>query len=185
MRKALVLIVLVGLFPLLVIAQTPKAEIFGGYQYAHVAIDAPGTSVSGNLNGWNTSLTGNINEYFGIAGDFSGDYGKIEGVTTHVYTYGGGPVINLNHNGTFNPFVHALFGGAHLSLSEAGDNLSFNGFTMMVGGGADAKLGPHVAVRLFQADWVYFHFGDDFKTLVGTSNLKKNVRVSTGIVFRF
>jgi hypothetical protein len=48
---------------------------------------------------------------------------------------------------------------------------------MAVGGGVDAKVAPHVAVRLLQADWVYFHFqGQSFNN---------NVRVSTGLVFRF
>ena len=183
MRKLVVLIVLLGLCSLpLMAADTPKAEVFGGYQYTHVSIS--NANVSGNLNGWNASVTGNINEYFGIAGDFSGSYGKIEGVTTRIYTYAGGPVVSLNREGKVNPFVHALFGGAHLSLSEEGSQ-TFNGFTMIMGGGVDVKASPRVAVRLIQADWVYLHFGDTFSSLVGESNLKKNVRISTGIVFRF
>jgi hypothetical protein len=48
---------------------------------------------------------------------------------------------------------------------------------MMIGGGADAKVTPRLAVRVVQADWVYYRFEG-----VGES---KNVRLSTGIVFRF
>jgi hypothetical protein len=191
MRKVVLLIALLGVFSLLAVAEdTPKAEVFGGYQYTHVSINTSNVDASGNLNGWNASLAGNINKTFGIAGDFSGDYGKIEGVTTHVYTYAGGPVVNLNHDGKVNPFVHALFGGARLNLSASlggpgTASLTFNGFTVIAGGGVDVKVSPRVAVRLVQADWVYLHFGDTFKSLVGESSLSKNVRVSTGIVFRF
>ncbi len=170
MRKCLFLIILFGL-PLLVAAQeTPKVEVFGGYQFTHIAGE--------NFNGWNASVTGNANKWLGIAGDFSGSYKSISGVSVNVYSYTFGPVISLNHNGKFNPFVHALFGGAHLGASLAGvGSGGTTGFTMMAGGGADAKLSPHLAVRIFQADWVYYRFQG-----VGGSD---NVRLSTGLVFRF
>ena len=47
----------------------------------------------------------------------------------------------------------------------------------MFGGGADVKLNHALAVRLIQADWVYYRFSGN--------NESHNVRVSTGIVFRF
>jgi hypothetical protein len=47
----------------------------------------------------------------------------------------------------------------------------------MLGGGADAKLTGHVAVRLAQVDWLHY-------SVFSTSG-NSNVRVSTGLVFRF
>ena len=174
MRKSVFLIVLLGLFPVLVMAQgTPRAEVFGGYQFTHFG----SSGASENFNGWNASVTGNVNKDFGVAADFSGAYKTISGVSVKAYTYTFGPVVNLNHEGTFNPFVHALFGGAHLSASLSGSSGSTNGFTMLAGGGADAKVAPHFAVRLIQVDWEYFHFQ-------GTG-FSKNVRISTGLVARF
>jgi len=174
MRKFVVLIVLLGLFSLPVLAQdTPKAEVFGGYQFTHFG----SSGVSENFNGWNASLTGNFNKVFGVAADFSGAYKTISGVSVKAYTYTFGPVVSLNHEGTFNPFVHALFGGAHLSASLSGASGSTNGFTMMMGGGADAKVAPHFAVRLVQVDWEYFHFSGQ--------SFSNNVRISTGVVARF
>lgn len=78
-----------------------------------------------------------------------------------------------------NPFVHALFGGAHASASlpTGVGSAGTSGFTMMMGGGADAKVSPHFAVHLFQADWIYYRFQG-----IGE---KQNVRLSTGVVFRF
>lgn len=174
MRKFLVLVPLLLFASLSLKAQEyPKAEIFGGYQFLHL-----GGGADVNANGWNASLTGNVNNWFGVAGDFSGAYKTIGGVSAKIYSYTGGPVISLNHEGTVNPFVHALFGGAHLSASVPGlGSGSLNGFTMMFGGGADATLNKNFAIRVFQADWVYYRFS-------GVSE-SKNVRLSTGIVIRF
>ena len=117
MRKVVLLIALLGLFSLLTVAQeTPKAEVFGGYQFTHTNIIGTGL----NFNGWNASVTGNVNKWFGVAGDFSGNYHSETGGSLKVYSYTFGPVISLNHGGKLNPFVHALFGGAHANLSVNG-----------------------------------------------------------------
>jgi len=172
MRNFVIFGLLLGLVSLPALAQDfPKAEIFGGYQF---------TRLEGgiNANGFNASLTGNANRWFGVAADFSGTYKTISGINASVYTYTFGPVVSANHEGVVNPFVHALFGGAHLGASVSGiGSGTANGFTMMFGGGADAKVSRHFAVRVIQADWVYYRFS-------GMSS-NKNVRVSTGIVLRF
>jgi hypothetical protein len=175
MQRFFVLIVFLGLFSLPLMAQDyPRAEVFGGYQYLHLG--GSGTDI--NANGWNASLTGNFNSWFGVAADCSGAYKTISGIDTKVYTYAGGPVVSLNSGGKVNPFVHALFGGAHASASLSGvGSGSTNGFTMMFGGGADVKLNAVLAVRLVQADWVYYRFSGNSES--------HNVRLSTGIVFRF
>jgi hypothetical protein len=93
----------------------------------------------------------------------------------------------VDPGGKVNPFAHALFGGVRLTGSEFGVSASLNGFTMMFGGGVDAKIAPRIAVRLIQADWVYYHFGS--RTIAGLEipsfTQSNNVRISTGIVFRF
>lgn len=192
MRKAVVLAILVCLFPFLVLAQeTPKVEVFGGYQYLHTGdLSSGGQTLSDssqNWNGWDANATYYFNRNIGVQGDFSGSYATISNVSTHVYTYSGGPVVALNAGGKVNPFVHALFGGVRLSGSQSGVSASFNGFTTIVGGGVDVKVAPRIAFRLIQADWVYLHFGST--SIAGTSipsfSGSKNVRIATGIVFRF
>jgi hypothetical protein len=51
-----------------------KGELFGGYQYTRI-----GGSGGTNANGWNAALTGNVNRWFGVTGDFSGAYKSIGG----------------------------------------------------------------------------------------------------------
>jgi hypothetical protein len=178
----------IGLCAVSVMAQenTPKAEIFGGYQYTRMGVSSSGF----NLNGWNGSVTGNLNKWLGVTADFSGAYKNVSasasGLSASVdfksYTYTFGPVVSLNHEGAFNPFVHALFGGVRASVSGSASGFgsmsaSENGFAMLMGGGADARLTKHVAVRLVQADWLHYSFSG----ISGNSN----ARISTGLVFRF
>ena len=175
MRNFIGSALLVSLVSLAAFAQeggnTPKAEIFGGYQY---------TRFDGgvNANGWNTSLTGNLNNWFGIAADFSGAYKTQNGVSFNNYTYTFGPVISYRHNETFTPFAHFLAGGNHASASISGvGSGSDNGFAMMFGGGLDVKASQHLALRAVQFDWLSLHSN-------GASD-NNNMRISTGILFRY
>ena|SRR5208337_4069141 len=190
MRKFVVLIAFLGLLSLPLMAQDTKLDIFGGYQYLHTGqITIDGQTIpnsSEDWNGWDAAATYYFNKYLGVTGDFSGNYKTISGVSSHIYTYTGGPVVAYRE-GKFNPYVHALFGGIHLSGSGFGNNASINGFTLAVGGGVDYKIHRHVSIRPIQADWIYYHFGS--QTVEGVQipsfDQKNNVRISTGIVFRF
>lgn len=182
MQKLVVLIVFLGLLALPLMAQE-KVDVFGGYQYLHIGGgNANGPSTGQGFNGWDGSVTGNFSKNFGVTGDFGGGYATIQGVSFKIYTYTGGPVVSMNA-GRIKPFAHALFGGAHLSGSESGVSVSTNGYTMMVGGGLDAKVNRAVAVRLIQADWLYYHFSG----FLGSPSFSgsNNVRIATGIVLRF
>ena len=149
---------------------TPKAEIFGGYQY---------TRFDGGVdtNGWNAALTGNLNRWFGITADFSGAYKTISGVDFRQYTYTFGQTISSRRNEVIRPFAHALFGGFHDSASLSGISSSSNGFVMYVGGGLDVKLTHRLAVRAAQIDWM------SLRANGSTDN--NNFRYSAGIVAHF
>src|SRR5450759_567915 len=81
-----------------------------------------------NATGWDTTVTGNVNRWFGIAADFSGGYGSQSGVSIHNYTYTFGPVVSLRQSRTFTPFAHFLAGGNRASASFSGISGSSNGF---------------------------------------------------------
>lgn len=192
MRKFLLAVLLLGLLALPLMAQdNPRVEVFGGWQYQHLG----GNGLSLNMpEGWDASLTGNINKHFGVTGDFSGSY-KSETVTTesgsasaslHLYTYTGGPVVAYDFGGKINPFAHVLFGGFTIGGSGSGclaggscgsGSASTNGYTVMAGGGVDAKVAKSIAIRLAQFDWIYYH--------ANGGSLKSNVRIASGIVFHF
>jgi opacity protein-like surface antigen len=180
MRKLLVLAALLVFVSGAAMAQDhPKAELFGGYSYMRVN---PGSGFSGiNLpTGWHASVAGNFNDWFGIAGDFSGNYGSPSilglSVDTKVHTYTFGPRISYRKNEKITPFAHAMFGGANVRGSAFGVGVSESGFAMTLGGGVDAKINDHFAFRVAQFDYVMTRISGDNQ---------HNFRISTGIVIRF
>lgn len=179
MRKFLTLFAFLGLLSLPVMAQN-KVEVFGGYQHTHFDDDFNPVN---HANGWDGSVTYNFSKMLGVTGDVSGAYRSIGPVDAHLYTYTFGPVASFNA-GRVKPFVHALVGGAELGANGGGANASSNGFAAIAGGGVDVKLDKHFALRLFQADWVYYHFSDVFKSSSDISS-GGNVKLATGVVVRF
>ena len=161
MRKFIGIAILIGMFSMITMAQeSAKPEVFGGYQF---------TSTDGgwHASGWNGAASMYITRYVGITGDFSGVYSS--GQSMHTYTFG--PVVST-HKGSFSPYAHALFGGAHVSAYGIGDS----GESMLFGGGVD--FGKRKLVfRAVQLDWMLLRFN-------GFTD-KNNVRVNTGIVYRF
>ncbi|MBV9482549.1 MAG: hypothetical protein JO249_17620 [Acidobacteria bacterium] len=161
MRKLVGFASLLCLFSMLSLAQeTPKPEVYAGYQF---------TSTDGGWhgNGWNTGANLYILKWLGATGDFSGVYGS----SSSLYTYTFGPTVST-HKHNVSPFGHALFGGAHVGGPGWGDS----GMAMMFGGGVD--LGRQkFALRAFQVDWMALRFN-------GFTD-KNNLRVNTGLMYRF
>ena len=174
MRKAL-FVCLIAMLALPLLAQdAPKAEVFGGYQYFRLN---PGHSVSGvNFNGWNAALTGYVKPNVGLTVDMSGAYKSESGASMHFHNFMFGPTFTTSKSETVKPFVHALFGVSHVNAGFDGLGGSDNAFAMALGGGVDANISHNIALRIIQADYFMTRFA---------SESQHNVRISTGIVFRF
>jgi opacity protein-like surface antigen len=176
MRKLLWISTLLMVLTISAAAQDyPKAEVFGGYSYLHVNVLGTGFG----FNGASGSIAVNPNHWFGIVGDFGGYHNGDFGVSTTAVTYLFGPKFAYRKNERVTPYFHVLFGGAHVSANFAGAGGSESAFAMALGGGADVKVHPHVAIRLIQVDYLLTKFND------GDNNRQNNVRISAGIVFRW
>jgi opacity protein-like surface antigen len=185
LRKLFLIASLALLLPASALAQdTPKAEVFGGYSYLRGDGDGdPGF----NLHGWNASVAGNLNKWFGLVLDFSGHYGgqSVTINTTRVrfdansHSYLAGPRFSYRGNEKMTPFFHALFGGVRAhgegSLGSTNFSVTDTAFGMALGGGLDVKVHDKIAIRLIQADYLLTRFD---------SSNQNNARVSAGIVFR-
>lgn len=165
MKKLVLLLGLLSLVPCAAHAQ--RVELFGGYSYLHLDNGA-GTF---NLNGWNASATFKTSSWIGLTGDFSGTYSAPFGSSSSVHTYLFGPQISLP-SPIFSPFFHALLGAATVKSGNSSDTA----FTTALGGGLDTKIAPLVSFRIVQLDYLATRFG---------GSTQNNLRVSTGIVFRF
>jgi len=161
MRQLIGVAILVCVASVLSMGQeTPRPEVYGGYQF---------TSTDGGWHGsgWNGAANFYFTRWLGVTGDFSGVYGS----GSNLYTYTVGPVVST-HKSSFAPFAHALFGGAHTATGSVGDG----GMAMMFGGGVDFGK-KRLAFRAVQFDWMLLHFA-------GITD-KNNIRVNTGLMYRF
>jgi opacity protein-like surface antigen len=167
-------------------AQTeyPPVEIFGGYSYLRVNPDGL------NLNGWNASVTGNITDWFGIEGDFSGHYGhprdvfgSISDIKIDHHTFMVGPKLAYRA-GSITPFAHFLIGTARAGSREFGfgfGSTSDWALATVIGAGVDIDISKSVAVRVAQADWLMTRF--DTGNYYGNDR-QNNFRFSAGIVLK-
>jgi hypothetical protein len=179
----------------------PKAELFLGYSYLRsVPMPSTGNRIV-RMNGGSTSISFNLNRYFGLVGDFGGfDDSKLQITGTGAnqssvadasgtaYTFMAGPRLSLRHRIT--PFAQVLFGGVHASqvtLSNCTGVLctplpSENAFAMTAGGGIDLSIQRHLAIRIFQAEYLMTNFAD---LSTGNRDTQNDMRLSSGLVFGF
>ena len=181
MRRVFIILVLLTALPMIATAQdTPNTEIFGGYSYLRQNDNLIGE----DLHGWNASFNSNFTKWIGLAADFSGHYGNASltpglkaDVATHLFTVG--PQFSYRGNETLTPFAHVLLGAARSDvtyfIATGRTRINESAFALIIGGGLDVKVHDHLAIRLFQADYVLTRFN---------SNNQHNFRASTGLVFR-
>jgi len=175
---------LFGLLLLMVVEQPgfaqrshPRAEFFGGFSYLPAGIaDFPRK----DSYGFQASLCGNMNRWFGVVADLGGQYSKTSDLgpgwpcvtaSTSVYEYMAGPRFAVRRR-KFNFFTHALVGRANGHSNLAG--FSDNSVALAGGGGLDINLGDHLALRVFQLDYI-----GSFADI-----LEENVRLGFGLVIK-
>jgi outer membrane protein OmpA-like peptidoglycan-associated protein len=172
----------------------PKWELYGGYSAFY-----PGCTVYGLLPGgvapvsscltWDprgvgASITYDFNRWFGLTVDSSGQWGSGKsGVAARIdqvefFNISAGPKITFRTH-YFSPFLEVL-GGEHRLASEAFGNDFAPGF--MAGGGLDANLGRHFAVRLFRADFVYSDHQYGPSSIVPATDVR-GLRLQAGLVY--
>jgi opacity protein-like surface antigen len=143
-----------------------------GYEYVHFE-SAPFTS---NMSGLHTDLTYKLNNWFGLEGSlvsaFGGDVFSGERSKYVLFT-GGGRIFSYSSERRWEPWAHALVGGAHLNPQIA--NSSKNGFALQLGGGADWRYTSRVSIRA-EADYV--------RTQLYSSS-QNNFQIGVGAVLHF
>jgi hypothetical protein len=159
-------------------AQVPTSgNVFIGYSYYNADWLAGRT----NLNGWTGSLEGKIFPHVGLVADFSQTFSRSETIlcpgincpiteSAHEYNMLFGPRVSFSV-GKLRPFAEALFGVGHISANSA----SNTAFATGLGGGFDYRIIRPIALR-FEGDYVGTRF---------FSTTQNNVRLETGVVFRF
>ena len=164
----------------------PKVDIFAGYSYLRANPATTGVD-SFSLNGGSASIAYNATSWLSGVADFGGYasnniLGTDKGGTLSTYLFG--PRVTIRHFNRVTPFGQVLFGAAHIGSNVFGVTNSANAFAMTVGGGVDVNLSHHFAVRPAQVDYLLTRF-DETANAVTNTRSQNNLRVSTGVVFRF
>ena len=100
-----------------------------------------------------------LNEWLGVEGSVTGAFGGTVDAGGHnakFAVYGGGPKVAWRQR-RWEPWVHAILGGAHEQPQTAAG--SRNTYSIMAGGGADYRWNPHLSFRA-EGDYVrtgFFH----------------------------
>jgi len=169
-------------------AQIPTSgNIFVGYSLENASSSALNLNLSRpNLQGWEASLEGKVAPWFGIVADFSGHYGSESftqvtpggpltvNVTGHQQEVLFGPRVSVPVS-RLSPFGEFVVGVSHLGTGGTFPGSTNTSFATALGGGLDYRLIRPIALRL-EGDYLTTRF---------FSTRQNNLRLSTGIVFRF
>ena len=189
---SLLLILTVVLLSAVTLAQdveTPKDEVFIGYQWLH-----PGGTVPtpfGNFNaptgmklpdmaaGFGAAYTYNFQKYFGLEGDFGHNWDDYE------MTISVGPKL-IARTQDANYFLHTMLSYNRLGVNGLPNG---NGIGAILGGGMDLKITHLFYLRLFEADYVWGR--QNYSSVVSSAfpDLRRvsleGIRLRTGLVFNF
>ncbi len=168
--------------------ETPKSELFVGYQWLSPSgkLPEPFQPFNGGLSlnppgmgkGFGSSYTYNFTPIVGLEGDFGHNWSSFGYETT----LSAGPRFTWRQENV-NLFAHAL--ASYNRFNENGFNPK-NSAGGIFGAGMDLKVLKSLSVRLFEADYV---FAFPRFTEAGNTSLYKprldGVRLRTGLVFNF
>jgi opacity protein-like surface antigen len=107
---------------------------------------------SATAPGFNTSFAYYFKDKIAIEASLTTGFAPTIFANEHIkyLGYGAGPKLVLQH-AKFSPWVHGIFGGAHVLPQIA--NSSQKGYLIQVGGGVDYQFIPRVAVKA-EVDWL-------------------------------
>jgi hypothetical protein len=156
-------------------SKLPAIDVFGGYSYLRFDAKTLGFADQLQMNGANVSVAlPDLYEGLGVAVDFSGHYtGQMEEFNFMI-----GPQYTYEWK-KMRFYGHGLFGKARDRLRQPGTTVvepSWLSRAVAFGGGLDIPIAGRFSLRVIQADYlITSEFGSS----------QHNIRLSTGVVYRF
>jgi len=130
--------------------------------------------INASLVGTNTTVSYFTSSWLAVEGDIVTGFAPAINVNEHVKYFGGGGGIRVGaRRNRFEPWAHALVGGAHLQPQTAGNTR--NGLAAQAGIGLDYRLHSRFSIRA-ETDWVYTTF---------FNQTQNNFQAALDIVFHF
>jgi hypothetical protein len=182
----------------------PKADLFFGYSLlrANSAQDLPHFNNDGGLG----TFAWNFNNHVALEAEFGGYHNpniRDLRLDTTEMTYLFGPRFSLGRSKRFDPYIHTLFGGVHLTTSipvtlavnpldttitgtTTTVGAAQDAFAMALGFGLDIKVSHHFTLRPVQLDYVLTRLQDFGLSGQPSQNRNQsNYRYAGGIMFTF
>lgn len=130
--------------------------------------------INASMVGLNTTITYFTNDWFGLEGNLVTGFAPTIYTNEHVKYFGGAGGFRIgSRRARFEPWAHALFGGAHLQPQTAHN--SKNTWTVQAGIGLDYRVNARLSLR-GEGDWVRSSF---------FNNVQNNFQGVAAIVFHF
>jgi len=130
--------------------------------------------INASLVGTNTTVSYWTNGWLAVEGNIVTGFAPTILQNEHVKYFGGGGGIRVGgRRNRFEPWAHALIGGAHLQPQTAGNSRS--ALAAQAGVGLDYRLHPRFSIR-GELDWVYTTF---------FNQTQNNFQAALDVVFHF
>ena len=130
--------------------------------------------INATLVGTNTTVSYFTNSWLALEGDIVTGFAPAINVDEHVKYFGGGGGIRVGgRRNRFEPWAHALVGGAPLQPQTAGNSRS--ALSVQAGIGLDYRLHSRFSIR-GETDWVYTTF---------FNQTQNNFQANLSLVFHF
>ena len=154
--------------------QTYNWQIFAGYSFFRFYI-ASKPSLVENMNGLNFGLVYYPHGmWIGVEGEFTGEFGSLDGNGSHFALGGGGPRFRWSAPRGLELWGHVLVGGSRFTPQTALGNM--DAFAYELGGGVDFNAHHQRFAYRVQADMIGTRF-------FGTYQFSP--RIAAGIVFKY
>jgi hypothetical protein len=188
--------------------RTPKVELFVGYTYWW-GVPGHADNRIAEMNGASASVAYNFSSYLGLAADVGGFKidslyfsslgagsapARVVDADSNVLTFLIGPRVSFRSHTRLTPFLQVLVGAAQAdTVTVTGCTAPIyscvplpreTAFAFTAGGGLDLRLNRRIAWRVFQAEFLLTRF-DDPALAIPKAGWQTNMRLSTGLVFRF
>jgi outer membrane protein OmpA-like peptidoglycan-associated protein len=167
----------------------PKWDLFGGYQYFHPGVTVPAAfgdpnnptpfNVPDMTKGVGAAMTYNFDPHWGFEVDLGQNWGSRNDATTASV----GPRLMWRTDDA-NFFLHGLVGLNRLSVANLNEP---NAVGVILGGGMDLPIKKWIALRLFEADYVWSRHNYASYAAPSFPDLRhpseEGVRLRAGLVF--
>ena len=162
--------------------ETPKVELYGGYDYvrynANPRINGVPPSELFSANGITGEAAYHLASRFGIVGELSGySLARTGCNTTYQVSYLLGPKVGLRP-ARRHGIRPGAFGARRVCAADGVTLGPVTAFGMTAGGGIDLRVFRHFAVRPLQTEYFMTKFPD------GANDRQNNFRFGAGIVLR-